>query len=245
MGIINFMQNYSTLLNVVAIVILIVLFFLNRSFRNMVYNLMAKAEENQLSYEVLHTTVDKIHRSDLDDRMVLVIASVLNSFPILSLIPKPIIVSFLNNYVQSSFDRVKSLLHAKSKSTQKELEEKNQNLLPEYGMYTEQDVELNEKVQRGLTPSEALIAEAVSASILESLNKIFEEKKEDKFDKVSSKVQSALDIAEMTPYGEYIPDEISEGVEKVIRVKDIIDSPSLGDIKKVSEMIKPKVKRKE
>ena len=58
-------------------------------------------------------------------------------------------------------------------------------------------------------------------------------------------MQSALDIAEMIPYGEYIPDEISEGVEKVIRVKDIIDSPSLGDIKKVSEMIKPKVKRKE
>ena len=69
---------------------------------------ITKAEYGKLSKDALYDIVTKIHRSDLDERMVLVMAETIRSIPILGialkLLPKPIFVTWLNKQVQGIFN---------------------------------------------------------------------------------------------------------------------------------------------
>lgn len=69
---------------------------------------ITKAEYGKLSKDALYEIVTKIHRSDLDERMVLVMAEAIRSIPILGIafkiLPKPIVVTWLNKQVQGIFN---------------------------------------------------------------------------------------------------------------------------------------------
>lgn len=69
---------------------------------------ITKAEYGKLSKDALYDIVSKIHRSDLDERMVLVMAETIRSIPILGIafkiLPKPIVVAWLNKQVQGIFN---------------------------------------------------------------------------------------------------------------------------------------------
>jgi len=69
---------------------------------------ITKAEYGKLSKDALYDIVSKIHRSDLDERMVLVMAETIRSIPILGIafkiLPKPIVVTWLNKQVQGIFN---------------------------------------------------------------------------------------------------------------------------------------------
>ena len=84
----------------VILLIVIAIWILNAKFRRAVYVFISKAEVTNITKDTLFETIDKIQDSDLDERMVYVIAEIIRSFPLLSLIPKIILVKFLNFYVQ-------------------------------------------------------------------------------------------------------------------------------------------------
>lgn len=69
---------------------------------------ITKAEYGKLSKDALYEIVSKIHRSDLDERMVLVMAEAIRSIPILGIafkvLPKAIVVTWLNKQVQGIFN---------------------------------------------------------------------------------------------------------------------------------------------
>nr|DAP68607.1 MAG TPA: hypothetical protein [Caudoviricetes sp.] len=69
---------------------------------------ITKAEYGKLSKDALYDIVTKIHRSDLDERMVLVMAETIRSIPILGIafkfLPKPFVVIWLNKQVQGIFN---------------------------------------------------------------------------------------------------------------------------------------------
>ena len=114
------MKNQVWLVIVLLIVTIIVLVF-NSKFRAKVYNLIAQAEVGDLSKESLAKTIDKVQQGDLDERMVLVMASIVQLLPVLNLVPKSILVPFLNKYTQKAFDRIKLALRAVPKSVNVEI----------------------------------------------------------------------------------------------------------------------------
>ena len=115
------MKNQIWLVIVLLIVTIIVLVF-NSKFRAKVYNLIAQAEIGTLSKESLVKSIDKIQRGDLDERMVLVMASIIQLVPVLNLIPKSILTPFLNKYTQKAFNRIKLALKTTPKNTISDLE---------------------------------------------------------------------------------------------------------------------------
>ena len=115
------MKNQIWLVIVLLIVTIIVLVF-NSKFRAKVYNLIAQAEIGTLSKESLVKTIDKVQQGDLDERMVLVMASIIQLVPVLNLIPKSILTPFLNKYTQKAFNRIKLALKTTPKNAIVDLE---------------------------------------------------------------------------------------------------------------------------
>lgn len=104
----------------IALVIAFIITFI--LIRKKIYKYMAEAEAGALSYSALAKTVDKIQQSDLDERMVLVIAKIITSFPLLKLLPTSLVAKYLNGLVQKAFDKVKLLLKAKAENVAKDKE---------------------------------------------------------------------------------------------------------------------------
>lgn len=115
------MKNQIWLVIVLLIVTIIVLVF-NSKFRAKVYNLIAQAEIGTLSKESLVKSIDKIQRGDLDERMVLVMASIIQLVPVLNLVPTGILTPILNKYTQKAFNRIKLALKTTPKNTISDLE---------------------------------------------------------------------------------------------------------------------------
>ena len=115
------MKNQIWILIIILIIIIIYLIF-NSKFRAKVYTLIAKAEVGDISKESLAKAIDKVQAGDLDDRMVLVMASIVQLLPVLNLVPRSILVPFLNKYTQKAFNRIKLALKTPPKSPLKDLE---------------------------------------------------------------------------------------------------------------------------
>ena len=115
------MKNQIWLVIVLLIVTIIVLVF-NSKFRAKVYNLIAQAEIGALSKESLVKTIDKVQQGDLDERMVLVMASIIQLVPVLNLVPTGILTPILNKYTQKAFNRIKLALKTTPKNTISDLE---------------------------------------------------------------------------------------------------------------------------
>ncbi len=77
-------------------------------------NFITQVEYGKLSKTALADTIEKIQRSDLDERMVLVMANAIKTIPFLNLlfniIPRPIFIAWLNGRVQDTFNVIKGTL---------------------------------------------------------------------------------------------------------------------------------------
>lgn len=84
------------------------------NFTGSIIRFITQAEYGKLSKAALADTIEKIQRSDLDDRMVLVMAEAIKSLPVLNvmfaLVPRPLFVAWLNNRVQDVFEVIKGTL---------------------------------------------------------------------------------------------------------------------------------------
>ena len=115
------MKNQIWLVIVLLIVTIIVLVF-NSKFRAKVYNLIAQPEIGVLSKESLVKSIDKVQQGDLDERMVLVMASIIQLVPVLNLVPTGILTHILNKYTQKAFNRIKLALKTTPKNAMSDLE---------------------------------------------------------------------------------------------------------------------------
>lgn len=93
------------------ILIILSIIWINKSKGRLgerIIKFITKAEYGKLSKDALYDIVSKIHRSDLDERMVLVMAETIRSIPILGIafkiLPKAIVVTWLNKQVQGIFN---------------------------------------------------------------------------------------------------------------------------------------------
>ena len=148
------------LIGIIALLILLIIMRVKTKFRLMVQNLIYKSETGDIVKGKLYDMVDRVQKSDLDEKMVAVISEILALVPILRLIPKSLVVKILNNYVQKIFDQVKNLLHLYKFDTKAEdksvnclvgildkLSEEEKLVLKTY-FNADQEKELNEKLNK-------------------------------------------------------------------------------------------------
>ena len=106
------------ILNIILIAIIAILIIgmiINKKMRLAVQKYILKAELNSFTKKATLDMVEKVQRSDLDERMVIVIAATINKFPYLNIIPKKLLIDLLKKFVQNIFDQVKDLLKAEVK----------------------------------------------------------------------------------------------------------------------------------
>ena len=104
-------QNMKYLLLMIFIMSLIIFLVKFRTkFKSSVITMITKARYGKISKEALGNIINKIQKSDLDDRMVLVMAEIIHTIPFINmlyiLIPKPVFVKFLNSAVQNIFNSI-------------------------------------------------------------------------------------------------------------------------------------------
>ncbi len=88
--------------------------WINKKLLAQTIKIISAAESRVLIHDEIIPLIEKIRKSDMDERMVEVIATLMHSVPFIKLIPKSIAVKILNNYVQKAFDLVESALDATS-----------------------------------------------------------------------------------------------------------------------------------
>lgn len=99
------------LIVIFLVLVLIFVLLLNHRFRLYVQDQILKSEKGELIKGRIYKSIKDLEDSDVDDRMILVIAQIIHSLPILSIIPELLVVSVLRWYVQKIFDQVRDLLH--------------------------------------------------------------------------------------------------------------------------------------
>ena len=102
-----------------TIIAMIVVFFIlisfSKNYRLLVQKLIYKAEIGKLAKSRMYNVIIKLEKSNLDDRMVLVLAELMQRIPILPLIiPKRLLIPILQRSVQRIFNQIKKLLDANS-----------------------------------------------------------------------------------------------------------------------------------
>lgn len=119
----NFVSNvYYSYPNLTMGIILVIIGVICLIYlRKKIYKLMVDAETGALTAEGLSHVISKIQESDWDDRMVLVVAKLITSLPILKFLPTKYVAKVLNKMVQSSFDKVKDLLKARTEKLKAEM----------------------------------------------------------------------------------------------------------------------------
>lgn len=100
-----------TLVVILAIILLIILF--NNKLRRLAAKYIPLAEDGTLVKTFKTSTlnfVNKVQDSDMDDRLVEVIAAIIQAVPFLRLIPNVVLTKFLRGVVQSTFNVIKPAL---------------------------------------------------------------------------------------------------------------------------------------
>lgn len=118
----NFLMKNQIWILIILLIIIIVYLIFNSKFRAKVYTLIAKAEVGDISKESLAKAIDKVQEGDLDERMVLVMASIIQLVPVLNLVPTGILTPILNKYTQKAFNRIKLALKTTPKNAIVDLE---------------------------------------------------------------------------------------------------------------------------
>lgn len=138
-----------------TIIFLIILFLIiisfSKNYRLLVQKLIYKAEIGTLTKNRMYDAVVRLEKSDLDDRMILVISELMQQIPVLPLIlPKKVLIVILQRSVQRIFNQVKKLLDANRKQ-----EEVNGELIKDiYSALSdkEKEVIITEVVKRVESP---------------------------------------------------------------------------------------------
>lgn len=138
-----------------TIIFLIILFLIiiafSKNYRLLVQKLIYKAEIGTLTKNRMYDAVVRLEKSDLDDRMILVISELMQQIPLLPLIlPKKVLIVLLQRSVQRIFNQVKKLLDANRKQ-----EEVNSELIKDiYSALSdkEKEVIITEVVKRVESP---------------------------------------------------------------------------------------------
>lgn len=110
----NFLHSGTFLFIVIVLVLITILGFWLARKRILKY--MAQAEAGAITAEGLAGVIQKIQDSDWDDRMILVVAKLITTNPILWWLPTRLVAKLLNWMVQGTFNSVKDLLHAKAEN---------------------------------------------------------------------------------------------------------------------------------
>lgn len=125
----KYLNQYSTYIFIGIILLMIIIFAINKRFRLLVQKLIYKAEIGELVKSSLYTVVESANHSNWDEKMVLVIAELLVQIPVIRFLPKSFIVKFLNKRVQNIFNSVRKLLHAQKEKVERERLETLLNVL--------------------------------------------------------------------------------------------------------------------
>ena len=110
----SFLGKHGSLLVIVILVLVIVGIKVNGSIRKLAYKYIPEAEDGTIVRHFKKGALDAITRlqnSDLDERMVEVIAVLLQQIPILRIIPFSTATKYLNALAQKSFDNVTKALN--------------------------------------------------------------------------------------------------------------------------------------
>lgn len=224
----SLLHNPFVVTLLIIIISLLALWVINIKFRRAVYVFISKAEVATISKDTLFETVDKIQNSDLDERMVFVIVEIIRSFPILSLIPRFVLVKFLNFYVQKAFNGIKILLDTKRRTPRVAINAPIENPIPSNIDYEE------------------LVIDKGSDMAVENLEKLYAKftRKEEEYDneyfaKVDNKLDKAKEVVTAANFlGIKTPEKTVEVIDKAKEVTKEVDST----IKKGKE-VKNKIKK--
>ena len=110
-----YLLNHTNLAYVAMIVVILVfiLISMSKNYRLLVQKLIYKAEIGKLAKNKMYDAVVRLEQSELDDRMILVLAELMQQIPVLPLIiPKRILIPLLQRSVQRIFNQIKKLLDA-------------------------------------------------------------------------------------------------------------------------------------
>ncbi len=108
------MDKMSLIVIAVLIIAWVITHFIRKDLRLKTLEYIGKAEV--INKDVLYKAIDGFQKSDLDDRMVYVIVSLMRTVPIIRIIPHKVLFNMLNGYAQSTFNHVKALLKTKTQA---------------------------------------------------------------------------------------------------------------------------------
>lgn len=110
-----YLLNHTNLayLAMVVVILVFILISMSKNYRLLVQKLIYKAEIGKLAKNKMYDAVVRLEQSELDDRMILVLAELMQQIPVLPLIiPKRILIPLLQRSVQRIFNQIKKLLDA-------------------------------------------------------------------------------------------------------------------------------------
>lgn len=115
----KFLSGYGSIVVVVVLLLIIFAIKFNGKVRAMAYKYIPEAEDGSIKDTLkngAYETLDKIQRSDLDERMVQVMAVVIQQIPLLRILPTSAIEGYVNKLVQTAFDNIKAALKVEPKT---------------------------------------------------------------------------------------------------------------------------------
>ena len=115
----KFLSGYGPVVVIVVLLLAVFAIKFNGKVRAVAYKYIPEAEDGSLLATIkqgAYATLDKIQRSDLDERMVQVMAVVIQQIPLLRILPTSAIEGYVNKLVQSAFNNVKASLKVTPKT---------------------------------------------------------------------------------------------------------------------------------
>lgn len=170
----------------IVVVILFVLFLAYKGlfgakFKKQSIDFMTKAQYSKLGRNALVETISKFRKGTMDERMVLVLANVIERIPIINLVyvilPKSLFINILYNQEQAIFDMIEKPLKSGETYTFPEMELKAEPLKEsELSQLTEAVKEFNEvlptvKELKPLMENLPMLVEIAKLASKESSNK--------------------------------------------------------------------------
>ena len=109
----SFLGKYGSVIIIIILLAVIIGSKINANIRKLAYQYIPEAENGSIVRhfkEGAYNAISRLQASDLDERMVDVIAVLLQQIPILRFVPFNTATKYLNSLVQKSFDNIKKSL---------------------------------------------------------------------------------------------------------------------------------------
>lgn len=115
----KFLSGYGSVVVIVVLLLIVFAIKFNGKVRALAYKYIPEAEDGSIVATIkkgAYETLDKIQRSDLDERMVQVMAVVIQQVPLLRILPTSAVEGYVNKLVQAAFNNVKASLKVEPKT---------------------------------------------------------------------------------------------------------------------------------